>query len=70
MGQSALVGQIVILNGAPRCGKSSIAAVVQETFAGVWMNLGVDWFKQIAPSATSPGSVCGQVGYPLLWRTS
>jgi chloramphenicol 3-O phosphotransferase len=27
-------GQIVILNGAPRAGKSSIVAVIQETFDG------------------------------------
>ena len=40
-------GRIVILNGAPRAGKSSIAAVVQETFDGVWMNLGVDAFMAI-----------------------
>ncbi len=38
----AEAGQIVILNGAPRAGKSSIAAAIQETFDGIWMNLGVD----------------------------
>lgn len=32
-------GQIVILNGAPRSGKSSIATVIQDTFDGLWMNL-------------------------------
>ena len=37
-------GQIVLLNGAPRSGKSSIVAVIQETFDGPWMNLGVDVF--------------------------
>lgn len=35
-------GQIVILNGAPRSGKSSIVSQVQETFEGLWINLGVD----------------------------
>ena len=35
-------GRIVILNGAPRSGKSSIVAAIQETFDGVWVNLGVD----------------------------
>ena len=34
------LGQIVILNGAPRSGKSSIAAVIQDTFEGPWVNLG------------------------------
>jgi chloramphenicol 3-O phosphotransferase len=55
MGQSDRVGQIVILNGAPRSGKSSIAAVIQGTFAGVWMNLGVDRFKQMTPESYQPG---------------
>jgi len=41
-------GQIVILNGTPRAGKSSIATAIQETFDGLWMNLGV------APPATWP----------------
>ena len=42
-------GQIIILNGTPRSGKSSIAAAIQNTFDGVWMNLGVDRFKQDHP---------------------
>jgi chloramphenicol 3-O phosphotransferase len=48
-------GQIVILNGTPRSGKSSIATVIQNTFAGVWMNLGVDRFKQMTPERYQPG---------------
>jgi chloramphenicol 3-O phosphotransferase len=49
-------GQIVILNGAPRSGKSSIAAAIQETFAGVWMNLGVDVFvREVTPPRYRPG---------------
>jgi chloramphenicol 3-O phosphotransferase len=48
-------GQIVILNGAPRSGKSSIAAVIQNTFEGVWMNLGGDRFKQMTPERYQPG---------------
>ncbi len=48
-------GQIVILNGTPRSGKSSIAAVIQETFDGVWMNLGVDYFMQMTPPRYQPG---------------
>jgi chloramphenicol 3-O phosphotransferase len=53
--QGETPGQIVILNGAPRSGKSSIAAVIQQTFAGVWMNLGVDRFKPMAPDRYQPG---------------
>lgn len=48
-------GQIVILNGTPRSGKSSIVAVIQETFDGVWMNLGVDRFMQMTPARFQPG---------------
>src|SRR5688572_774003 len=48
-------GQIVILNGTPRSGKSSIAAVIQNTFEGVWMNLGGDRFKAMTPERFQPG---------------
>ncbi len=48
-------GQIVIVNGAPRSGKSSIAAAVQESASGVWMNLGVDHFMQMTPARYQPG---------------
>jgi chloramphenicol 3-O phosphotransferase len=49
-------GQIVVLNGAPRSGKSSIVAAIQETFDGVWMNLGVDVFNMsISPPRFRPG---------------
>lgn len=48
-------GRVVILNGAPRAGKSSIAAVIQERFDGPWMNLGVDQARQITPPQYQPG---------------
>jgi chloramphenicol 3-O phosphotransferase len=48
-------GQIIILNGAPRSGKSSIAAAIQETFDGVWLNLGVDAFMGMTPRRYQPG---------------
>lgn len=49
-------GQIVILNGAPRSGKSSIVAAIQESFNGPWMNLGVDVFaKYVTPARYRPG---------------
>jgi chloramphenicol 3-O phosphotransferase len=53
--EAATPGQIVILNGAPRSGKSSIATVIQNTFEGVWMNLGVDRFKPMTPDRYQPG---------------
>ncbi|MEZ4663518.1 MAG: hypothetical protein R2911_38740 [Caldilineaceae bacterium] len=49
------LGQVVILNGVPRSGKSSIVKVIQETFDGPWLNLGVDAFKErIHPQRYSP----------------
>ena len=55
MAQKNELGQIIILNGVPRSGKSSIVAVIQETFDGPWMNLGVDTFKvHVTPKRYSP----------------
>jgi chloramphenicol 3-O phosphotransferase len=48
-------GKIIILNGTPRSGKSSIVAEIQKTFDGVWMNLGVDRFMQMTPAQYLPG---------------
>ena len=49
-------GQIVILNGAPRAGQSSIVNVIQDSFEGVWMNLGVDVFaRSVTPKRLQPG---------------
>lgn len=48
-------GQIVILNGTPRSGKTSLAVAIQNTFDGVWMNLGVDRFKAMTPDRYQPG---------------
>jgi chloramphenicol 3-O phosphotransferase len=55
VGEPDGAGQIVILNGPPRSGKSSIAAAIQTGFDGVWMNLGVDHFKQMTPARYQPG---------------
>ena len=55
MGETETPGQIVILNGTPRSGKSSIATMIQDTFDGVWMNLGVDRFKPMTPARYQPG---------------
>jgi chloramphenicol 3-O phosphotransferase len=53
--QEQAQGQIIILNGAPRSGKSSIVAAIQNTFDGVWMNFGVDRFMQMTPARYLPG---------------
>jgi chloramphenicol 3-O phosphotransferase len=48
-------GQIVILNGAPRSGKSAIAHEIQRTFSGPWINLGVDSSMRSIPEKLQPG---------------
>ena len=48
-------GHGVVLNRPPRSGKSSIVRAIQNTFDGVWMNLGVDGFKQMTPELLQPG---------------
>ena len=48
-------GRIVILNGAPRSGKSSIAAAMQASLSGNWINLGVDAQNRSLPDALRPG---------------
>jgi chloramphenicol 3-O phosphotransferase len=61
-------GQIVILNGAPRSGKSSIVSAIQETFDGPWMNLGVDVFvREVTPKRYRPGIGLrpGEEGHPV-----
>jgi chloramphenicol 3-O phosphotransferase len=35
MAQTLSPGQVIILNGVPRSGKSSIVEVIQDTFDGV-----------------------------------
>ncbi len=48
-------GRIVILNGAPRSGKTSLARAVQERSEELWMAIGVDAFADIIPKRLSPG---------------
>ena len=56
MSETARLGHIIILNGAPRSGKSSIAAAIQQGFDGPWMNLGVDaYVNAITPARYRPG---------------
>ena len=55
-GSAVSPGWIVVLNGPPRSGKSSIVDVIQETFDGPWLNLGVDVFSQhVTPPRLRPG---------------
>jgi chloramphenicol 3-O phosphotransferase len=52
---AASPGRIVILNGAPRSGKTSIAHALQESVPGVWVNLGVDASVKSLPERFRPG---------------
>lgn len=48
-------GRIVILNGAPRAGKSSIARAIMADVPGRWVSLGVDATNAVLPEAILPG---------------
>lgn len=48
-------GRIVILNGAPRSGKSTLARAVQAHVPGNWINWGVDAFNGTLPPHLLPG---------------
>ena len=48
-------GHVIILNGAPRSGKSTLAAAIQAAFPGTWLNLGVDSARATTPLALQPG---------------
>jgi chloramphenicol 3-O phosphotransferase len=54
-GSVTVPGQIVILNGVPRSGKSAIASAAQEIFSGLWVNLGVDASMRSIPERLRPG---------------
>lgn len=56
MDQTRPPGRIVVLNGAPRSGKSSIVAAIQDWDDGPWMNLGVDVHaRHVTPPRYRPG---------------
>ncbi len=48
-------GTIVVLNGTPRSGKSSIASALGESSDSRWLNLGVDAFAAVTPRRLRPG---------------
>lgn len=50
------LGTIVVLNGAPRSGKTTIARAMQATLPETWLNLGVDAFSDhVVPERLRPG---------------
>jgi chloramphenicol 3-O phosphotransferase len=50
-----MTGRIVILNGAPRSGKSTIARAMQDKLPGYWLNVGVDHAMRSLPASLMPG---------------
>lgn len=54
-GSANAPGQIVILNGTPRAGKTSIARAIQSMAPGLWLNLGLEMFKSATPPQYQPG---------------
>ena len=48
-------GRIVILNGGPRAGKSSITRALMALVPGRWVNLGVDAMNAELPKELLPG---------------
>lgn len=50
-----MIGRIVILNGAPRSGKSSIARALIALAGGGWVNTGVDALNARLPAPLQPG---------------
>ena len=46
---------MVVLNGVPRCGKTSIARAMQESAGAPWLNLGVDAAQSWLPKELRPG---------------
>lgn len=67
MGEVAGYGRVVILNGPPRSGKSSIAAAMQASSGEIWMNLGVDLVMQATPRRLQPsiGLRPGEAAHPV-----
>ncbi len=48
-------GTIVVLNGTPRSGKSSIAAALQGSSDELWLNVGVDAFAAVDTRRVAAG---------------
>lgn len=48
-------GYLVVLNGTPRAGKTSIAHAIQESVPGLWLSLGLESFKSATAARYQPG---------------
>lgn len=50
-----MAGKVILLNGAPRAGKSTVAASIRDSFPGEWLVFGVDAFIEELPVELRPG---------------
>ena len=50
-----MAGWVVILNGAPRSGKTTLARAVQDAAPDPWLNMGVDAVMRATPARWWPG---------------
>ena len=48
-------GTIVVLNGTPRAGKTTVARALQQSPDRIWLHLGVDAFADVTPARWRPG---------------
>lgn len=48
-------GQIIVLNGVPRSGKSTVARALIDRLPGSWVNLGVDMMRGATAPRLLPG---------------
>jgi len=46
---------VIVLNGTPRSGKTTLAAVLVSQLAGPWVNVGVDLMNAATPKRLLPG---------------
>lgn len=51
-----MAGDVVVLNGVPRAGKSSIVAALQGRSDRIWINVGIDHHIRTLPPWLSPGA--------------
>ena len=48
-------GTVIVLNGTPRSGKTTLARTIQESWDGLWINLGVDALAGAITDGLRPG---------------
>jgi chloramphenicol 3-O phosphotransferase len=49
------LGHVIVLNGIPRSGKSTVASALLDRLDGSWVNIGVDTMQAATPDRLQPG---------------